>query len=415
MLQSPFVSETFIKIWSKHFNQSKAAISFDFIKNILFVKHSFLPYYINVGENLTNGIPYVLSENDEDDYKGKVFLIRDMPTYFDIDESLTKASSLKLCKSFQYEGFTTKIADFKSLEDYLLTIFKSNTRSKFRRNITRLEACFTVSYDMHYGNISKDTFDAVFKEFYKLFEKRYAEKQEPCGELNPKLWNYYTDLAYQMINEGTASLFVISADGKPIGITFSYHFGSTLIEALTVFDIDFYRYNIGHTMILKMLEWSFQNGVKLFDYTQGDFDYKRRWSSSSYKTHYHILYDSKSPKSILTAKALVVYFDLKRWFREKQFNKTYHKLKHRIFKTNNLQIVLENYNVDIVDKSSINRESLKTIDFNLNAYLAKRRAFYDFLYMSPEPLSGFKILEDSSGKIYAISNNQALKISRNVQ
>src|SRR5690606_31807224 len=91
----------------------------------------------------------------------------------------------------------------------------------------------------------------------------------------------------------------------------------TLIEALTVFDIDFYRYNIGHTTILKMLEWSFENNIKIFDYTQGDFEYKKRWSSDTYQTHYHLLYDSKSITSAFIANFVAFYFNFKRVFREK--------------------------------------------------------------------------------------------------
>ena len=34
-------------------------------------------------------------------------------------------------------------------------------------------------------------------------------------------------------------------------------------------------------------------------FTQGEFEYKKRWSDSTYKTNYHVLYDSNSIKSTL--------------------------------------------------------------------------------------------------------------------
>ena len=46
--------------------------------------------------------------------------------------------------------------------------------------------------------------------------------------------------------------------------TFNYHFGSIFIEALTVFDIDYYKFNIGHATIYKLLEWSFNNCFTIF-------------------------------------------------------------------------------------------------------------------------------------------------------
>lgn len=293
MRTNPFVSNTYIHIWSKHFNNFKTGRVFNFIENVSFIKNKFPFSYENFDTDLTGGITYQLNKKQFDDYKGKTFLIRDIPSYHELIEPASD-SSLKLKKIYQYEGFTTEISSFESLDDYMKTIFKSNSRYKFRRNIERLEACFDIKYTMYHGDITPKEFDYVFVEFYNLLDKRYTNKQENCGELQPDLWAYYCDLAYNMILEKTASLFVIYNNKKPIGITFNYHFDAVFIEALTVFDIDYYKFNIGHTTIYKLLDWSFNNDVILFDDTHGDFDYKRRWSNNTYKKNHHLLYDSSS-------------------------------------------------------------------------------------------------------------------------
>mgnify|MGYP000353444578 CR=1 FL=1 len=73
MKQNPFTSKSFESIWSKHFNNAKEVMTFEFINGVSFLKHKFLPLHINVGKNLTKGIDYKLNI-DAIDYKKKTFL-----------------------------------------------------------------------------------------------------------------------------------------------------------------------------------------------------------------------------------------------------------------------------------------------------------------------------------------------------
>ena len=215
-----------------------------------------------------------------------------------------------------------------------------------------------------------------------------------------------------IIREKKASLFVIFCDKKPVGITFSYHVNDILIEALTVFDIDFYRFNIGHTMILKMLEWSFENNIKLFDYTQGDFEYKKRWSDSTYKTNYHVLYDSKSFKSIVLANILNIYFNSKRKFRELKLNSLYHNFKHKLIGRR----ITDNVTKDkfsIEEAESIDVKSLVPINLNDDNYNSVKRTLNDYLYKNPELFRNIKLFMLNDSVYYAQGKYKTLKIIRN--
>ena len=411
MIKNPFSSNTFKSVWLKHFNENKPGIVTNIINPVAFYKHAVIPCFINIGNKLTNGLTYKI-DSKATDYKGNVYLIRDIPSYQEICEP-EKSSRLKLKKVFQYEGYITRVANYESLDAYLKTIYKSNTRSKLRRNVSRLEASFTVNYSMYHGDITKSDFDTVFDSFYNLFEKRYANKGEPCGELEPDLWAFYTELAFKMINEGTASLFVIYCDTKPIGITFSYHFDTILVEALTVFDIDFYRYNIGHTTILKMLEWSFDNGIEIFDYTQGDFDYKKRWSDDRYQTYYHILYDSKSFKSRLTASFLEKYFNFKREFRDRKYSTKVHNLKYQLVGgTKNETVLLDAFKVEYADEALALEIQSMPINIEQDKYTSQRKALYDYLYMNPEPVKNLEIYHYKNDTLLVKGAKGILKIIR---
>jgi len=231
--------------------------------------------------------------------------------------------------------------------------------------------------------------------------------------LEPTLWAFYTELAFKMVNEGTASLFVIYCDGKPIGITFSYHFDSILVESLTVFDIDFYRYNIGHTTIMKMLDWSFNNGIEIFDYTQGDFDYKKRWSDDRYQTYYHILYDSNSLKSRLTASFLEKYFNFKREFRDRKYSTKVHNLKHQLLGGNkNKAVLLETYKIEVLPDAFTMEPRIAQIDLDAELYVSQRKALYDYLYMNPEPAKDLTVYQYENDSLLVKTKNGFLKIVR---
>lgn len=412
MTDNPFNKDSFKKIWLKYFNNSKEGEAFSFIRGVSFVKRNSLPVYVNVGDNLTDGLTYELDTINYNDYKGKVFLVRDIPSYLSLKASESE-SALKLRKVFQYEGYTTEISNYENLDQYMRSIFKSNSRYKFKRNMQRLESCFDIKYTMYHGEISSEEFKHVFDTFYKLLEKRYTNKQERCGELNPELWSYYCELAYTMINEKSASLFVIYNDKTPIGITFNYHFGSIFIEALTVFDIDYYKFNIGHTTIYKLLEWSFNNKVSLFDYTHGDFDYKKRWSSSRYQKHHHLFYDSSSLLCTSIAYVIEKKFVLKRILRDKKLIKKYHNFKYKLSNLDKGNIDQYSFNINVVEEA-LKYEQSDQIDIYDSRLMSLRKSVFDYYYKYPEPLTNVKFYECNSSEncIYAIGVKSNLKIEK---
>lgn len=413
MAINPFNSKLFATIWLQHFGNNRAHFNLAGFANISFVKHKQLPLYNNIGDNLTNGFEYVFDENAFNSIGHNTILVKDVPSYY--ATKFTSNNKLRCLSSYQYQGYVTPIKDYESIDAYMKSQFKSNARSKFRRNIKRLEQCFSVVYKMYYGAIDKDTFNTIFDTFYKLFEKRYKNKNESCGELDPKLWNYYTQLAYDLIQEKLASLFVIYADNRPIGVAFNYHYGTQLIQGLTVFDIDYSRFNIGHITIQKMLTWSFENGITNFDYTQGDFQYKKRWSSATYNTEFKVFYNPKSIVSSVFARVLKFKFDVKRIIRDRKWNDKYHKFKHQLSANSKAdkQFEILPFQVDVLSHADYDKTVYKSIDLYDDNLLSQRKALFDYLYMHPETVNTLKAYYNSSDKSVIVESlNTILKITQ---
>ena len=108
MRNNPFTSEIFNTVWLKHFYDSKPSYKFNFIKNVSFYKKVFLPVYINVGKNLTKGVFYRL-QKEHNDFKGKIFLLYDIPDYFNVNEQVDFINKkLGVKKIYQYKGYDRK-------------------------------------------------------------------------------------------------------------------------------------------------------------------------------------------------------------------------------------------------------------------------------------------------------------------
>ena len=155
MKDNPFTSDTFKEVWKSFFAKDQSTFTFSSIDPIEFVKNKKKRYFFNVGNNLTGGLNYNYSEDKNTELKNKVLLIRDVSDFLENSSNRTISSSVKREKIYQYQGYLSNLSDFEDLDSYMRTKFKSNTRSKFRRNLNRLEACFDTEYKFYHGEISR--------------------------------------------------------------------------------------------------------------------------------------------------------------------------------------------------------------------------------------------------------------------
>jgi len=85
--------------------------------------------------------------------------------------------------------------------------------------------------------------------------------------MHPVEWEFYKEVAYPLILESKASLFVLYDNETPIAITYNYHSENIVFDAITVFDIDY---------------------IKYLDFSKRYFDYKKRICPIEYNFEYHV-------------------------------------------------------------------------------------------------------------------------------
>lgn len=389
--QNPFISDIFSAKWVTQFITSKPVFTFNFIEELRFYKPCFLPIYINVGRNLTKGISYFIKKVEDGKFKNSVILIYDVPDYFDLNTSCL-SDFIGFHRIKQYSGYLTNLKEYKDIDDYLQSTFSNKTRNKFKRYEKRLELCFDVKYTMYYGEILREDYDTIFETFKKLLEKRFTDQQITNNNLNPDEWAFYYDVAFPMILEKKASLFVVYQGSNPIAITLNYFSEDILFHGITVFDIDYSKFHLGKIALLNLFYWSFENNIRIFDFSKGHFDYKTHWMNKSYDFGYHVYYNRTSLRSKMIAYIIKSYFKLKQYLREKELNKTLHRLTFWFKKKTDKSRSKSNYKFsDIIaeyEDSELIEISLLNTEFQLLNKIAN-----EFLFLNKEALKDLKIFK----------------------
>lgn len=385
---NPFLSPTFTAIWSKHFASGETARTFDFLPSLKFTKRKNLPLYINIGKTYTKGIDYMLDLQNTGDFKTKVFLIYDVPGFFEVDTH-TDNTNLGVHRSQQYPGFLIGLEQFNALNDYLATAFSKSSRYKLKKYKKRFEASFEVHYVMYRGEMARETYDQVFDCFRQLLEKRFDDKQITNNNLDQKEWQFYHEVTYPMLLEGKASLFVIYNGDTPIGVTLNFFSEDILFDAITVFDIDYAKFHLGSLTIMGLLEWCLKNDIRIFDFSKGFFDYKTRWATTTYNFEYHIYYDTKSVRARTIALVLKKFFDFKQRLRQKNINEKVHRLIYRFKNHTPKPSQNKSYTFDEIE-GDISLDGLAELAPEKPENQDLRLLLFEYLYLNDEQYQNIK-------------------------
>ncbi|WP_400078944.1 GNAT family N-acetyltransferase [Winogradskyella sp. R77965] len=322
MLSNPFSSSTYVNIWLKHYGNNQKAHEFKFLDGVKFIKGNYSGQYVNIGGNYTNGLFYEINE-EETDFKGKSFLLYDVPQYLQSDINFN--GDLKVIKLKQYKGFYINVEQYESIDDVVLKCYSSRkSRYNFRRSLKQLEEKHNISSKMFFGDIDRNDYDTLLKDFRQMMEIRF-EGINTENTLLP-MWDFYEEVLFPMINESKVALFVIYDSEVPIAISINFAFEDTFVVAMRTFDIEYSRLGIGNIEIYKLVEWCLENNVKTLDFSKGESDYKKRWCDTDYVFERHIIYDSNSLKAKTIAKTVSGLHNFKQYLRDKKVNLLFHHL-----------------------------------------------------------------------------------------
>lgn len=327
MKSNPFSSSTYESIWLNHYGSGQPPQEFNCIDGVKFIKGNKPSQFVNIGKNFTSGMFYQINDNATD-FKGKSFVVYDVPQYLDSDVDLD-ASNLKTLKLKQYKGLYIDVTQYNTIDDVVLKCYSSSkSRYNFRRSVKQLNTKHDITKKMFLGNIERAEYDLLINSFEKILETRFDAINTHNTVL--PMWDFYKEVLFPMINNKEVALFVMYDAGNPIAMSFNFVYGENLVVALRTFDINYSRMGLGNIEIYYLIEWCIENDIKILDFSKGESDYKDRWCDTEYFYEHHVIYDSKSLKARAVTNTVANFYNFKQYLRDKNINSMVTKWKYKL-------------------------------------------------------------------------------------
>ncbi|TGV03940.1 GNAT family N-acetyltransferase [Flavivirga rizhaonensis] len=375
-----------------------------------------LPIYNKI-VNTISGTPIYETLDTKDKIDSYLYCIYDFPGY--LKGYVTKKGwKLKIINT--YKGSLILLKNYINTEDYLKHKFSAGRRSKFRTYQKRLETCFNIEYKTYFGNISKDEYESLFKAFHDMTRKRFLEKKIQNYDLSR--WDVYQEIAYPLINSKEAVLFVILSDNKPISICLNFIRQKTIYGYLRAFDVDYSKFYIGFTDFIKQLHWCFENGIEVFDLLKGSYPYKMRLIDTQYNFQKHILYNSNSFSTTVSANVITgktqAFYTLVKVLKKLNVNKLYYKFINYKYRNKELQGFKNEYeNIVLINNFKIEpNEVITELNLNNDSLSFLKRFVFNFLYSNQESINNVKLFrynkETNSYIIKGQKNTQKITLQR---
>jgi len=180
--------------------------------------------------------------------------------------------------NYHQSGNSTQALISSSWDEYYKSMTGSKTRQTDRRKFKKLSQNrnikFVVAEDIP---TKKRIIDTMIEQKIKRYN-------------NTNVWNMfskneYIDFYRQQISDQENKIYKTHFSGLMVGSDFiATHFG--IIEKNTFYYLmpgqdteKFSRYSPGRLLLLELLKWSFENNIKIFDFTGGNESYKKHWNN----------------------------------------------------------------------------------------------------------------------------------------
>ena len=343
-----------------------------------------LPLYKKLTNTISNKEIYKNENPELKSDKTKVFCLFDFPSYLkgDIDNTKWKVNTIN-----SFKGSMIVLRNYTGVDDYLKSKFSSKRRSKFRTYQKRLETSFNITYKTYCGHIELEEYKSIFKDFHALIERRFIEKKTKNYDLTR--WDVYHKIAYPLIKNKDAALFVIYHDKKPISICLNLLRGHVIYGYIRAYDINYSKFYLGFIDLIKQLHWCYENGIEIFDLLKGSYAYKAHLTDDEYYFQKHIIY--KTDHLLTRIYGQIFSFKIKSFYKlvgilkKVHVDKLYHRfLEYRYRNSENLET--KNYTITKEKEINFNNNCLK-IEFSNNEYDFLKRPVYDYLYMNQESIN----------------------------
>lgn len=162
-----------------------------------------------------------------------------------------------------------------SFEAYLQMLGR-RTRKDFRQDTRRLASDYPEAMSRRVQTPAE--LEDVFSAFVALHQARFKERDEPGSFADARFVAFHRAAALRGLEHGTLQLDYLKIGDEYVAIDYAYRLGRTVLGYSATFNLQWAKYSAGIVMLGRTLERAIAEGVQVYDFLEGEEDYKAHWA-----------------------------------------------------------------------------------------------------------------------------------------
>ena len=149
-------------------------------------------------------------------------------------------------------------------------------RQNLRRALRSLEKAHSVGFQRY----TADSLEEGLNKFFDLHQNRWQSVNVKSMFYNPKMKEFYRDIASQFLLRNWLYLSCLTADNEVVSIIYGCIYNEKFYALTSARDIRYSKYSVGHLHYTFLIKDAIKRGLQEFDFLRGDEPYKLYWAKS---------------------------------------------------------------------------------------------------------------------------------------
>ncbi len=160
--------------------------------------------------------------------------------------------------------------------------FRSLSRKRrwvLRRGLRDLQKTHGFEFQI----CAEEQLDNRLDEFFGLHQSRWRSDNINGIFSDPKMKEFYRDLATLFLNRNWLNFSYSTAGGEMTAAVYGYIYNGKMYAATTARDLRYAEYGVGHLHYMFLIKYAIEKGLREFDFLKGDEPYKFYWAKAARK------------------------------------------------------------------------------------------------------------------------------------
>ena len=216
--------------------------------------------------------------------------------------------AVPLSKNILIQEKATTLAPYIKLPSSWDDYFSSLSRRR-RKVLRRALRSLKKRHGVNLQEYTSESLDEGLSKFFDLHQSRWRAVNVRGAFSNPKMKEFYRDIASQFLKNKWLYFTCLSADNEPVSIEYGFIYNQKLYSTTVARDIRYSEYSVGHLHRLFQIDYAIKRHLRELDFLRGDEPYKFHWTKSA-RRYIQVMIKRNGFGSRLSLRLIRLYFRL---------------------------------------------------------------------------------------------------------